>query len=314
MDAKMRAHLALAAVALIYGSNYVIAKTVMPDPIGPNSFIILRVGGAVVLFWLLMLRRFQWPDKQDWPRIILCGLSGVAINQLCFFNGLALTSPLNSSIIMTSNPIMVMVISAILLKTKITAQKVVGLMLGAVGAILIIMLSSSAKSEGVNVLGDSFILANSLSYAFYLVLVKPLMVKYHPMVVITWVFTVGFIAVIPFGWNSVGTVAWSEFNAWQWAAILFVIIFVTFLAYLLNIIALNILTPTIASAYIYFQPILAGLFAFLFSFFMDKNYTGDFSIEKVGCTLLIFAGIYLVSKPVKEAPIVTNHSSSTEEF
>lgn len=305
MNVRIKAHLALGAVALIYGANYVIAKTVMPDPIGPNSFIILRVGGAVLLFWLLMLRRFQWPDKQDWPRIILCGLSGVAINQLCFFNGLALTSPLNSSIIMTSNPIMVMLISAVLLKTKITAQKIVGLMLGALGAILIIILSSSGRNEGVNVIGDTFILVNSLSYAFYLVLVKPLMSKYHPMVVITWVFTVGFIAVIPFGWSSVGTVPWGDFHFWQWAAILFVIVFVTFLAYLLNIIALNILTPTIASAYIYFQPILAGLFAFLFSLFMDKNYAGDFSIEKVGCTLLIFAGIYLVSKPIKESSGLT---------
>lgn len=300
MEPKLKAHIALAAVPLIYGANYVIAKTVMPDPIGPNSFIILRVGGAVALFWLLLLRQFQMPKRADWPRFILCGLTGVAINQLCFFNGLALTSPLNSSIIMTSNPIMVMVISAWLLKTTITAQKVVGLIFGAIGALLIIVLSGNTTADGVNPIGDTFILINSLSYAFYLVLVKPLMMKYPPMVVITWVFTVGFVAVIPFGWGDVGSVAWSTFGMWQWAAILFVIVFVTFLAYLLNIIALNILTPTIASAYIYFQPILAGLFAFLFSFFMDKNYTSDFSIEKVGCTFLIFAGIYLVSKPTKE--------------
>jgi drug/metabolite transporter (DMT)-like permease len=296
MDAKVKAHFALAAVALIYGANYIIAKSVMPDPIDPNSFITLRVGGALLLFWIIAARYFQIPSKEDWGRFILCGLTGVAINQLCFFNGLALTSPINSSIIMTSNPIMVLVISAFLLRSSISVTKIIGVVIGAIGAVSLLVLSNQTDSSGLHFQGDIFILINSLSYAFYLVLVKPLMSKYHPMLVIAWVFTIGFIAVLPFGGSSLTEVNWSVLSTWQWFTVFYVIIFVTFLTYLFNIIALSILTPTIASAYIYLQPLLAGVFSFLFSFYLTQDYSGDITLPKVICTLLIFLGIYLTSR------------------
>lgn len=296
MSSEFKGHLALASVALIYGANYVIAKTVMPDPIGPNSFITLRVLGATILFWLISFRYFTIPDKKDWPRFIACGLTGVAVNQLCFFNGLSLTSPINSSIIMTSNPIMVMVISAFLLSTKINFVKIIGIVFGALGAMLLLFMSNQHDTSGLHLQGDLFILVNSLSYAFYLVLVKPLMTKYKPMFVISWVFTVGLIAVLPFGGIGASEIDWSVLNSWQWFAVAYVIIATTFLAYLLNIYAIHILSPTIASAYVYFQPVLAGVFSFLFSIWLDQNYTGDITLGKVACTLLIFLGIYLVSK------------------
>ena len=296
MNSNLKAHFALSAVALIYGANYIIAKTVMPDPIGPNSFIVLRVLGAMVIFWMIAFRHFQFPDKQDWPRFIACGLTGVAINQLFFFNGLSLTSPINSAIIMTSNPILVMMISAVLLKSKITALKITGVVVGAIGAITLLLISNMTKQPGVNVQGDMYILINSISYAFYLTLVKPLMTKYHPLLVIAWVFTLGLLVVLPFGFNSLGTVAWDNLNTWQWFSVFYVIVFTTFLTYLFNILALSKLTPAIASAYIYFQPLLAGVFSFLFSIWLDKDYTGDITWAKAGCTALIFAGVYLVSK------------------
>jgi drug/metabolite transporter (DMT)-like permease len=197
---------------------------------------------------------------------------------------------------MTSNPIMVLVISAFLLRSSISVTKIIGVVIGAIGAVSLLVLSNQTDSTGLHFQGDIFILINSLSYAFYLVLVKPLMSKYHPMLVIAWVFTIGFIAVLPFGGSSLTEVNWSVLTTWQWFTVFYVIIFVTFLTYLFNIIALSILTPTIASAYIYLQPLLAGVFSFLFSFYLTQDYSGDITLPKVICTLLIFLGIYLTSR------------------
>jgi drug/metabolite transporter (DMT)-like permease len=295
MSKELRAHFALAAVAVIYGANYVIAKSVMPEPIAPNAFIALRVLGAVVLFWVVSHRYITVPERSDWTRIILCALTGVATNQLLFFNGLSLTSPLNSAIIMTSNPILVMLIAAWILRSGLTLRKTTGVLLGTGGAVAVLLLSSFDPSRGSSTLGDTLILVNSISYAFYLVLVKPLMKKYHPLNLITWVFTAGLIMVLPFGGLGLYAVPWASLDTWQWFSVAYVIVFVTFLTYLLNILALSVVSPSVASAYIYFQPILAGIFSAVFSLLLDQHIPTEISILKVIFTLLIFTGVYLVS-------------------
>ncbi len=296
MNNTLRGHLALASVALIYGANYIIAKSVMPEPIGANSFITLRVAGACLLFWLVVGKKAVLPKKEDRWRFILCALTGVATNQLFFFNGLALTSPINASIIMTSNPILVMLISAVLLKQRITWMKVLGVVIGAIGAITLLWISTHDVTKQSSVTGDIYILINSLSFAFYLVLVKPLMSKYHPFVVTAWIFTIGVFMVLPFGGLGITAVEWSVLTAWQWFCVGFVIVFTTFLSYLLNNIGIHYTSSTITSSYIYLQPILAGVFAFLFSGITEKNFASDITLIKVLCALLVFAGVFLVSK------------------
>ncbi len=296
MSNALRGHLALASVALIYGSNYIIAKSVMPEPIGANSFITLRVAGACLLFWLIVGKRAVIPNKEDRWRFLLCALTGVATNQLFFFNGLALTSPINASIIMTSNPILVMLISAVLLKQRITWMKVLGVAIGAIGAIALLWISTHDATKQSSVTGDIYILINSLSFAFYLVLVKPLMSKYHPFVVTAWIFTIGIFMVLPFGGLGITAVEWSTLTAWQWFCVGFVIVFTTFLSYLLNNIGIHYTSSTITSSYIYLQPILAGVFAFLFSGILEKNFASDITLSKVLCALLVFAGVFLVSR------------------
>ena len=296
MNKSAIAHICLASAATIYGANYIIAKSVMPNPIGPNSFITLRVMGACLLFWIVARKRISIPDRADWWRFLVCAVCGVATNQLLFFNGLALTSPVNASIMMTSNPIIVMIISAALLRQKITSMKVVGILLGAFGAVALLMLSVYDVSRQSSVKGDLFILINSISWAFYLVMVKPLMAKYHPMMIVSWVFLIGILLVLPFGGLGLKDIAWSALNSWQWFSVVYVIVFTTFLTYLFNMIGIHYLTPTVASAYIYFQPMLAGVFAFIFSYLLHRDFTGDITWSKVLCTALIFCGVYLVSR------------------
>jgi drug/metabolite transporter (DMT)-like permease len=180
---QLRAHLALFLVNTFYGANHVIAKGIMPNILSPNVFIFLRVAGATSLFWLIHLFRKNREKiaRKDLPRLGACGLFGVAINQLFFFHGLNLSSAINAGIIMTLNPIMVVILSYFILKEAITTYRVVGIMLGATGAILLTISSSSRSSELA--LGDFFLLINAASYAIYLVIAKPLMMKYKPLTV-----------------------------------------------------------------------------------------------------------------------------------
>jgi len=291
------AHMALLAVALIYGANFIIAKSVMPDPIAPTSFIALRVIGACLLFWIVAARKIVIPQREDWWRFVLCAITGVATNQLLFFNGLALTSPVNASIIMTSNPILVMVISALVLKQRITLNRAIGVMLGAAGAIALLALSNQDATRTSSLEGDVYILLNSVSYAFYLVMVKPLMQKYHPLDIVAWTFLIAIALVFPFGGMGLKAVSWSMLNSWQWFCVAFVIVCTTFLTYLFNILAIHRLSPTIASSYIYLQPVFAGIFALLLASVVERDYTRDISWMKIGCALLIVLGVFLVSRP-----------------
>lgn len=289
-------HLALLAVNCIYGANYVIAKGLMPDVIGPSGFILLRVIGAVLLFWLVLMFQWEKVERKDLLRLAACGLFGVAINQLLFFNGLNATSPMNSSIIMTSNPILVLVIASIVLKEGITGRRALGVALGFIGAAALILMTGKTGVGGASVMGDLMIFINSLSYGIYLVIVKPLMQKYRPLTVISWVFLFGLIYVIPFGWSQFSVVDWGGLDSTQLWSMTYVVVGVTFLAYLLNLFALSKVSPNVVSSYIYLQPVLAGLFGLLFFYLgtygLDKPV---FTLPMLGATLLIFVGVWLVS-------------------
>ena len=203
----IRAHLALLVVNLLYGANHVLAKGVMPQYLDPNTFILLRVSGAVLLFWILLLAQKRKPvDRSDYWRFIAAGLFGVAINQLFFFHGLNLSSALNAGIIMELNPIMVVVLAAFVTREKFTVPKYTGIAIGAVGAILLTL--SSGNLPGASSLGDLYLLINALSYALYLVLSKPLLLKYSPIQVITYVFTIGLILLLLFPptWSNLASV------------------------------------------------------------------------------------------------------------
>ena len=281
----------------MYAINYLVAKGLMPNVLLPNAFILLRVSGAAILFWILFSFNYQKIERADWLRIMACALFGVALNQLFFFNGLMLTSPLNSSIIMTSTPIIVFVLSIFILKEKSTVRKIVGVIIGAIGAITIIVLSSTGIGNA-SPIGDLFVFINAASFSIYLVLVKPLMQKYKPLTVITWVFTFGLIFVLLWP-ESTAELVQTEFSIWtisDFYKVIFVIVGVTFLPYLLTVTAMKVLSPSIASSYIYLQPVLVTLFIVLLFYLGLIDYSSDLSFFKLGAAILVFVGVYLVSK------------------
>ncbi len=296
---NIKAHSALLSVNIIYGANYLIAKGLMPDRIGASALVFLRIAGAGILFFILKFFIKEKLDKKDLKLLALCGLLGVCMNQLFSMNGLSLTSPVDASIIVTAIPIFTVIISYFLLKEPLTTQRILGVSLGALGAILLIYLGNSSLGSG-SITGNIFVFINALSYSFYLVLVKPLMQKYKPVTVICWVFLFGFIFMFPFGISQLITTDFSVYQATDWTSLFYVIVGPTFLAYLLNMYALQYVKPSVSGSYIYVQPVVAMLLVAIVTYlYATSNYKGDITFEKLLCCILIFIGVFLISsKPL----------------
>ncbi|MDO6390333.1 DMT family transporter [Pontibacter sp. BT731] len=295
MNKQVQVHASLFLVALIYGSNYSIAKEVMPAYVGPFGLILIRVVSAALFFGLFarLVVKEKIVGRADNIRVILCGVTGVAINQLCFFAGLNLTAPINAALLMVIVPVVVLVFSALLLRERIGKRKVSGIAMACVGAFLLIYTSQGGQATG-NLWGDLLIILNATSFGLYLVLVKPLMQKYQAITIVSRIFTVGAVLVVPFGWQQLLAPDYSAFPVSIWLAILFMVFAVTIVAYLLNTWALRYANPSLVGAYIYLQPVMAILIAIA----MGKDV---FTLQKAAFALLIFAGVYLVSHTKQHA-------------
>ena len=294
----VKAHLALLGANLIYGANYIIAKGVMPNKIGPSAFIFLRVVGAGILFWLIKSFIKEKIEKSDFLRLIICGFLGVAANQLLFFHGLNLTSPIDASIIMTLLPVLVLIYSFFILKEKITKNKLLGIVIGALGAIVLIVYGNISDGTS-SFLGNLFIFINASSYGLYLVIVKPLMKKYNTITVISWVFLFGFVFMFPFGIQDLLTTDFSVFTTSTYLTIGFVILGTTFFAYLFNIYALNHVAPSVAGSYVYLQPAISFIMVSIYAYFGHSEYSKDIHPVKIISCFLVIIGVFLISKKPK---------------
>lgn len=286
---NLKAHLALLIVNVIYAVSYGFSKDVLGTYIPPFAFILIRVIGATLLFWsILIFTKKEKILKKDFFTLILCGFFGVAANQLMFFEGLKNTSSINASVIMVATPLIVLFLSRLILKEKIKIQKAVGILIGMFGALSLIL--AGTKTTNISSYGDLLILLNASSYGIYLVIVKPLMKKYNPLTVIRWTFTFGLIFVIPFGLFQWNEIVWTFPIDIIWK-ILFIIFAMTFLTYLLTVYGLGKVSPTVVSAYIYIQPILATMIAL----YQQKEIL---TITTIIYGTLIFIGVFLVSVPL----------------
>lgn len=290
MKSIYQAHIALLIVAFIYGLNYIVAKDVMAGFLDPREFILIRVAGASILFWMTHLFfKGVSIQKKDLFRLAAAGFFGVAANQILFFEGLDLTTPINASIIMTVNPVLVMLLSAVLLRDPIRPIRVLGIVLGGTGAVLLITGGGPVNLMGSDThLGNLLIFLNASSYAIYLVIVKPLMAKYPPIQVIKWVFLFGLMFVLPLGIPEMADTKWTSFPVRIWGSIAFVVLGTTYVAYLFNVFAMKTVTSTTVSTYIYLQP----LFATVLSLWLGVD---SLSPVKLMAAFLIFSGVFLVS-------------------
>ncbi len=278
----------LFSAALIGGFNYSISKTVMPDYIKPLSIVVSRGIIAILVFGLIHFLFVKEPlQRKDFGRVTLAALFGIAINQMSFYEGLNLTSPINASLMMTITPIMVLLVSSFLLQEKISITKMLGVLLGTTGTILLLLHSGRGPVKGFFT-GDLLVLFNASAWACFLVTVKPLMQKYNPFTILKWIFFLGFFMVLPFGYQDFISTKWTALPAEIWWSFAFIIFFATLCAYFLNSAVLKYVNPSVAGSYIYLQPLLAAFIAIAWG--KDR-----FDLEKLGYLIIILSGVYLVS-------------------
>jgi drug/metabolite transporter (DMT)-like permease len=260
----------------------------MPQYIDAYGFILMRVGGSVVLFWLSWLFvPKEKIDLADFPRIIASAFFGVAFNMLTLFKGLSLTSPIAAAVIMVTTPMIVLILSALLIKERLQQSKVLGIILGLVGTAFLILYGKSIGNATNGSLGNFLVFVNAVSYGFYLIIVKSLMDKYNAFTFVKWIYLFGFLMVLPFGWSQFTVVDWSVVPVSILWKIGFVVVFSTFVTYLLNLLSMKELKPTTVAVFIYLQP----LFATIFAIGLGKD---NLNWVKISAAILIFSGVYLV--------------------
>ena len=293
-------------VSIIYGLTFTIAKDVMPAYIDAYGFIFLRVGGSTILFWLAWLfMPKEKIDLGDFPRIIAAAFFGVAFNMLTFFKGLSLTSPISASVIMVSTPMIVLVLSAIIMKERMKKRMVGGILLGLIGTGFLILYGKSIANAPQAGYGNFLVLLNAISYGFYLIIVKKLMNQYNAFTFVKWIYLFGFLMVIPFGWSEFNTVTWTAVPVDILWKIGFVVVFSTFLTYLLNLLSMRELKPTTVAVFIYLQPVFATVFAIG----LGKD---DLNLVKIVSAVVIFSGVYFVTMPSKNGASKSMEQAKTE--
>lgn len=286
--------MAAIGATIIYGINHTVAKGVMPTYVKPFGFIFIRVTGAAILFWGIS---FFGPKekiaRRDWLRVLVCAILGMVINMLAFFKGLDLSTPINSAVLITITPIIVVILSALLIKEKITLLKGSGVFLGFIGALALVLFGAEIRQDAPNIpLGNALFILNATSYGAYLIVAKSLIEKYHPFTLMKWLFTVAVIINLPITFSEFSEIQWSQMPLDVYGVIAFVVIGTTFLTYLFNIYALKQLKASTLGAFVYVQPLIGILFALI----TGKDYLTLIKTFAIG---LVLIGVYLATKKPK---------------
>ena len=292
---KIKAHLALLATNIFFALNFTTVKYLINGGfIKPFGLNLIRVGVTAILLWILYIFNQQKKriQKKDWGKFFMCAIAGIAINQLAFVKGLSLTYSIHASLLLLITPILITFIAAWVLKERLTNNKLIGLALGIGGAIILILAKDRSGNPGDVLIGDLLIILNAVSYTFYFVLVKPLMLEYNPIAVLRNVFTIGFFIILPFCWNEFHHINWATYSSKEYLTLGMIAIPGTFCAYLFNIYGIKNLGAAISGNYIYTQPLFAAALAI--------GFLGEeLSAYKILAGLLIFAGVFLANKQTK---------------
>ena len=296
MNSRILALLAATLASTIYALNHTLAKGLMPNVIDAYGFILLRVLGAGIIFWVIsFFYSSEKIDKKDWLRIIGCAFFGMVLNMNMFFKGLELSTPINSSVVITLTPVILLVLGAFLLKEKITWIKSVGIGIGLIGALFLILFGVKTQENAPNIpLGNMLFIVNASSYAFYLILVKPLVAKYSSITLMKIFFLLAVFMNLPIGLSQFMEVGWIDLGFTEIRKLAFVVVGTSVLTYLFNIYALKQLSPSTIGVFMYLQPLVAVGYAILVG-------ADSLSAIRIIAASLIFVGVFLTTRKPKRA-------------
>jgi drug/metabolite transporter (DMT)-like permease len=297
MSRTLKAHLSLASITLIFGFHYAIAKGLMPVYLQPMQLLFLRFLGGTIMFWIYyQLFVHEKVEKKDLLLLALCALTGFALNQSFFYEGLNLTTPVDASLIHILNPILVMIFASILIREKITWLKILGIFIGCSGAVVLILYGKTVSMSTNSFAGNIYVFLNMVFYALYLVLIKPMAMKYHPITILMWVSFFGFLFILPFSIRGITNMHLQTLTTGAWLAVAYIIVLNTFVAYILINLAMKVVTASTVSYYSYFQPVIASVASISLG-------NEIITWPKIFAAMLIFGGVYLVSRKNQQPPL-----------
>ena len=285
------AHLCMFCAGAFWGLMAPVGKDAMLNGIDGIDLVSFRVLGGAILFWLtsLFTKKEHIPTK-DILKLAGAGIFALVFNQCSYTIGFNMTSPSNSSIMTTSMPIFAMVLSFLILKEPITWKKVLGVLLGCSGAIIIIMTSATAGNAKVgNIWGDLLCMSAQLSFALYLALFKPLVQKYSLFTINKWMFTWATIMIWPFTFTHVSAIDFAHVPMSTWWESGYVVLFGTYLGYICMMIGQKVLRPTVVSVYNYVQPLVSVTVSVMVGLAVFKG-------AQALAAVLVFSGVWLVIK------------------
>ena len=282
---------------IIFGLNAPISRTLIPLTLSPYSLTFFRLIGGLILFWTasLFVKKEKVPAK-DIVLLFFASLFALTLNQLPFFIGLSITSPIDASIVVTMLPIVTMILAALILKEPITLMKAVGVLVGASGVLLLVFHSPVIHNGKSNFWGNLIVFGAVTSFALYLTLFKDLINRYSSITIMKWMFLFGTICCLPFCYKPFVETDFSALTGATWLRIIYVVGFATFLGYLLIPIGQKVLRPTTLSMYNYIQPVMASMVAVAIG--IDV-----FGLEKALAGVLVFAGVYIVTQSKSKAQL-----------
>ena len=311
MDGKLKGHAALWVANIIWGLNAPIGKSVLwsethPQGVSPFALSVYRMLGACLLFWTVSL---FLPREKVAPRdivlLLFASVFGIQLNQMLFLWGLSLTSPIDTSIIATIVPVLTMVLATLFLREPITWLKAGGVLLGCVGALLLILVSRHGTGGTSSVAGDVLCVISAVSYATYLTAFRNVIVKYSPVTTMKWMFLFAAVAAVAIYYRPLAEVDYAALAPRTWAGIGYVVVCSTFLSYFMVPVGQRYLRPTVVSMYNYVQPLVAVLFTVAVG--LDT-----FGFTKGVAALCVFAGVWLVTKSKSRAQLDAERAAAEQ--
>ena len=294
---KLSGHIAMFSANIIFGLNTTISRTLMPQILSPFTLTFLRLGGGLLLFWIASLFvKKEHVAAKDILLLFFASLFALTFNQLPYFIGLSLTSPIDASIVVTMLPILTMILAALILKEPITLMKAVGVIVGASGALLLIFHNTAVHTAESNLWGNIIVFCAVSSFALYLTLFKELINRYSAVTVMKWMFLFGTLVCTPFCYKSLVHTDFSVLSQSTYFRMSYVVVFATFFGYLLIPIGQKVLRPTTLSMYNYVQPVIASMVAVILGI-------DFFGFEKAVSAVLVFAGVYIVTQSKSKAQL-----------
>ena len=292
---KLTGHIALFSANVIFGINNPISRTLMPEILSPYTLTFFRLAGGMLLFWAVSIfTKREHVSPKDIFLLFIASFFGLTLNQLPFFVGLSMTSPIDASIVVTMLPIVTMILAAIIIKEPITLMKAIGVVVGASGALLLIFSSQTKHAGNGNFWGDLIVFSATISFAIYLTVFKGLITRYSPVTIMKWMFLFSTIVCAPFCYKPLMETDFTLLSADTYWRIGYMVVFATFLGYLLVPIGQKVLRPTTLSMYNYVQPVVGSLLAVIIGIDI-------FGYEKALSGVLVFAGVYIVTQSKSKA-------------